>query len=204
MTRCILTVTLLVVPICARPQAFAADSTRHLHISFSFGEGHIASFDNVGSPLPYAGGIAPIAGSIEYLTPTYRHLIALSGILSFANGSPMKEAVTDYGDRRIQYGFLDLRYRYTRYYRDVGPITLLLGGEWDNALFARVYDYYGNLTFTSGSGELTSSIDAAADLTYCAGEVHRLRASLSLPLVSGVWRPAYGFENGNNSFFGRS
>ncbi len=180
-------------------QGFTSDSIRHFRLEFTFGGGSIASYDNFGSPLPYSGITLPVGGAVEYVTPTVRHSLELTSITSLANAAPLHNQYSS----EIEYAFEDLRYRFSHYLRDIGTtgIQVSIGGEWENSLFARAYDYSGDFSSGSGSGEASSSLAAAADLSYQLGDDHLFRVSLSLPIVAVVLRPAYGYVNGDASFF---
>ncbi len=191
----------------ASAQGFAVDSVKHYRLSLLLGAGSIASYDNMGSPLPYSGITLPIGGTIEYVTPNVRHLLECVGIISLGNAAPMTDQYSSSTDgRNIAYGFGDLRYRFTHYLTDIGRtgLHLSVGGEWDNLFFVRAYNYYGNWAGGSGSGEASSGLAAAADLTYSLGSDQRFRGSVSVPLIAYVLRPAYGYINGNTSIYGYS
>jgi hypothetical protein len=188
----------------AMAQGVSEDTSHHFRISLLIGGGSIASYDNFGSPEPYSGTTYPIGGEIEYITPNVRHLLSGIGIISLGNAANLTDQNHfDNPDRKAYYAFADLRYRFTHYLTDIGStgVRLSIGGEWDNLAFGRVYDYSGNLTSSSGSGEASSGIAAACDFTYEIATDHRLGASISLPLAALVFRPAYGFINGNTSLF---
>ncbi|HZK76044.1 MAG TPA: hypothetical protein VFD13_03970 [Candidatus Kapabacteria bacterium] len=188
-------------------QGFADDSSHHFRLALELGYGSIASYDNMGSPLPYSGITVPIGGTIEYVTPNVRHLLECIGIISLGNAAAMTDQYSSATDgRNVAYGFGDFRYRFTHYLTTIGStnIRLSVGGEWDNLIFGRGYNYYGDWSGGSASGEASSGIAAAADLTYAIGNDHRFRGSVSLPLVAYVLRPAYGYINGNTSIFGFS
>jgi hypothetical protein len=188
-------------------QGFADDSSHHFRLALELGGGSIASYDNMGSPLPYSGITLPLGGTIEYITPNVRHLLEGVGILSLGNAAPMTDRYSSATDgRNIAYGFGDFRYRFTHYLTDLGStnIHLSVGGEWDNIVFGRGYNYYGNWAGGSASGEASSGLAAAADVTYAIGTDHRFRGSVSLPLIAFVLRPAYGLINGNTSILGYS
>ena len=185
-------------------QGCSDDTSHHFRLSLLIGGGSIASYDNVGSPLPYSAMTYPLGGEIEYVTPKVRHLLSGIGIISLGNA----ENLTDQffvGNpyRKAYFAFADLRYRFTHYLTDIGStgIHFSVGGEWENLIFGRVYDYSGNLSRSSGSGEASSGVAAACDFTYEIAAGHRLGASLSLPLAALVFRPPYGFINGNTSLF---
>jgi hypothetical protein len=184
-------------------QGFPADSTHHFRLALDLGGGSIASYDNFGSPLTYSGPTVPIGGAIEYVTPNVRHTLEGISIISLFNAGTLASQNTKAVGDQVYFGFADLRYRFTHVTGVIGStgIQASLGGEWDNFLFVRGYDYYGNLAVGSLSAEASSGIAAACDLTYMIGSDHRFRASLSLPLLALVIRPAYGFINGNASIF---
>ena len=185
-------------------QGFPDDSSHHFGLSLLIGYGSIASYDYFGSPLPYSGITFPIGGEIEYTTPNVRHLFSVIGITSLGNAANLTNQYSGaLNESYAYYAFGDVRYRFTHYLTDIGStgIRLSVGGEWDNLVFGRVYDYSGDLNRASGSGEGSSGVAAAGDLTYSIGADHRLALSISLPLVALVLRPAYGFIGGNTSLF---
>jgi hypothetical protein len=192
------------VAIRASAQGFADDTTHHYRLSLLLGYGSIASYDNIGSPLPYSGITFPIGGEIEYVTPNVRHLFSVIGITSVGNAANLTDQYTGIlNDQKVYYVFGDIRYRFTHYLTDIGStgIHLSVGGEWENLFFLRAYDYSGDFSTGSGSVDISSGLAAAADLTYAIGSDHLFRASVSLPLVAFVLRPAYGYINGNTSLF---
>ena len=189
----------------ASAQGFADDTTHHFGLSLLLGYGSIASYDNVGSPLPYSGITAPIGGEIEYVTPNVRHLFSVIGISSLGNAANLTNQysnnVGNYNNASYLFG--DLRYRFTHYLTDISSsgIHVSIGGEWENIVFARAYNYSSDFNYAWGSLEFSSTLAAPTDLTYAIGNDHLFRASVSLPLVAFVMRPAYGFVNGNTSLF---
>ncbi len=189
----------------ARAQGFPSDSSHHFRLTLLLGGGSIASYDNVGSPLPYSGVTLPIGGEIEYVTPNVRHLFSVTGITSLGNAANLTDRYSNNAEdyQNVAYGYADLRYRFTHYLTDIRStgIHVSIGGELDNFVFARAYNYLTNFNVSSGSGEGSSSIAAAADFTCEYENDHRFRASVSLPLLALVVRPGYGFINGNSSIF---
>jgi hypothetical protein len=185
-----------------RAQGFPNDTTRHFRFSLLIGYGSIASYDNFGSPLPYSGITTPLGGEIEYVTPNVRHLFSVIGITSLGNAANLTNQYSDNAENynNATYAFGDVRYRFTHYLTDLGStgIHLSIGGEWENMAFIRGYNYEEDFNVGSGSGEFSSALAAAADLTYERDNIHFLTASLSLPLLAFVVRPAYGFFEGNN------
>ena len=185
-------------------QGFSSDTSHHFHFTLLLGYGSIASYDNFGSQLPYSGVTVPIGGEIEYITPNVRHLFSVTGITSLGNAAKLTDQYSNNAEdyQNIIYAFADVQYRFTHCLTDIRStgIHVSIGGEWDNIAFGRSYNYATNLDASSGSGEISSSLAAAADFTYKYENNHRFRASLSLPLLAFVVRPAYGFINGNSSF----
>jgi hypothetical protein len=186
----------------AAGQGFPSDTSHHFRLTALVGYGSIASYDNFGSPLPYSGVTVPIGGEIEYITPNVRHLFSVVGITSVGNATNLtnqySDNATDYNN--ASYAFADVRYRFTHYLTDLGStgIHLSIGGEWDNVAFIRGYNYEEDFNTESGSGEFSSSLAVAADLTYERENIHFFTASVSLPIVAFVLRPAYGLTSGNN------
>lgn len=186
-------IILLVFATAARAQGVAADSSSHIFLSLWLGDGSIASFDDLGSPIPYKAHAAPIAGRIEYVTMRARHTLEASGIIAGINAANMVAYHGGKSDYNIPYLYYALNYRFVRSLRDwFDPrLHLSIGGEWSNFYFYR--DYIGS----NQSFDAASSFGPAAALQYDVSDRQQIYTSLAVPIITLLVRPPFDFVGGN-------
>ncbi len=204
----ILALLCLLLPVVAFSQPTDSVIARHNHLTFESGYARLANFDNVGSPLAYAASTAPLGGAFEYVTDSTRFTLNGSFVLSLFNASTMSDpysSTTNFRKAYFIYANLDVRYVHALGPLFSTPVQVWVGGAFSNMAFGRRYSYDGENSSAlegSGSGEGSSSLDATADFLYSPVPQHHLRASVTLPIVAYIARPAFGLWDGNASLFG--
>ncbi len=163
---------------------------------------NVISLDQLGSPLRYKGFITHLAAKYQYTHPDNYQEAYVSG--GFAVLSPTLSY--DPNHRTTSIAEFEGYYSYLKSLLTSSdkPFDIQVGGSIDNVVKIERYKYFGDDMYSPdgiSTWDGVSMLEASVLLGYELSSSLKARVNISLPVISAIARPGYGFFHTETTIF---